>query len=240
MGATETRERLLAVRERMAAACVRAGRPEGSVRLVAVSKRIDTERVLAACRAGQWDLGENRLPDALDRRPELEARLRAEGLDPAALRWHFIGHLQSRKAKAASGNFSLLHGVDSLKLARKLSDLAAADGRREPILLEVNAGREDQKDGLTVEETLDTAAEAATLPGLDLRGMMTMAPHGAEEAELRAVFATVRGLNEEARRVTRLPLPELSMGMSGDFEEAILEGATLVRVGSAIFGPRGR
>lgn len=235
-----TRQRLEAVQDRMAAACARAGRPEGAVRLVAVSKRIATDKVVAACRAGQWDLGENRLPDALDRRPELEARLQAEGLDPARLRWHFIGHLQSRKAKTATGNFCLLHGVDSLKLVRKLSDLAAADGRREPILLEVNAGREEQKLGLPPGQTLDVALEAAALPGLDLRGMMTMAPHGADEATLRGVFATLRKLNEEARCQTGLALPELSMGMSGDFEEAILEGATLVRVGSAIFGPRGR
>ncbi|PID79894.1 YggS family pyridoxal phosphate-dependent enzyme [bacterium DOLJORAL78_65_58] len=240
MPTPDTRQRLEAVRERMAAACARAGRAEDAVRLVAVSKRIDTDLVLAACRAGQWELGENRLPDALDRRAELEARLRAEGLDPARLRWHFIGHLQSRKARTAAGNFHLLHGVDSLKLARKLSELAVAAGRREPILLEVNAGREAQKDGLPMTGALDTALEAAALPGLDLRGMMTMAPFGAESRVLRGVFASLRDLNEEARRQTGLPLPELSMGMSGDFEEAILEGATLVRVGSAIFGPRGR
>ena len=235
-----TPERLHAVLDRMATACARSGRDQDSVRLVAVSKRIATDLVVEACRAGQWDLGENRLPDALDRRPELEARLRAEGLDPSNLRWHFIGHLQSRKARAASGNFCLLHGLDSLKLAHRLSDLAVSDGRREPVLLEVNAGREQQKNGLIIEETLDVVAEAATLPGLELRGMMTMAPHGADEKTLRGVFATLRELNEEARRQTGLPLPELSMGMSGDFEEAILEGATLVRVGSAIFGPRGR
>ena len=240
MQPTETRQRLEAVLERMAAACARASRSTESVRLVAVSKRVATDLVVQACRAGQWDLGENRLPDALDRRPDLEARLRAEGLDPAHLRWHFIGHLQSRKARTAGGNFCLLHGVDSLKLARKLSDLAAAEGRREPILLEVNAGREEQKNGLTVDETLDVATQAAEMPGLDLRGMMTMAPREAQEKALRQVFATLRRLNEETRRQTGLPLPELSMGMSGDFEEAILEGATLVRVGGAIFGPRGR
>lgn len=238
MAQAATRERLQIVLERMAAACDRAGRAADEVRLVAVSKRIATDLVVEACRAGQWDLGENRLPDALDRRAELEAALRQAGLEPARLRWHFIGHLQSRKARLTTGHFVLLHGVDSLKLARKLGGLAHASGSRQAILLEVNAGQEAQKDGLDPEEAVDVAAEVAALPGLDLQGMMTMAPHGADEAILRSVFARLRLLNEEARRQTGLPLPHLSMGMSGDFEQAIAEGATLVRVGSAIFGPR--
>jgi PLP dependent protein len=231
-------QRLDQVRQRMADACDGVGRPVESVRLIAVSKRIDLDLVLEACRAGQWEFGENRIPEALDRQGEMNARLLAEGLDPECLRWHFIGHLQSRKSSSAGGRFSLLHGIDSLKLARKLDALAVAADRRESILLEVNAGREAQKDGLDPDQAVDAAAEIATLPGLNLQGMMTMAPYGADEKRLRQTFARLRVLNEEARRQTGLPLAELSMGMSNDFEEAIAEGSTMVRVGSAIFGHR--
>ena len=231
-------QRLGSVRTRMADACNLAGRPADSVGLVAVSKRIDPLLVLDACRAGQWDMGENRIPDALDRQGEFASLLEAHGLPSEKLRWHFIGHLQSRKAAAAGGRFCLLHGVDSLKLARKLDALAQNQGRKESILLEVNAGREPQKNGLDPEQAVDVATELADLPGLDLQGMMTMAPYGAQEIILRETFARLRDLNEEARRQTGLDMPQLSMGMSGDFEAAILEGSTLIRVGGAIFGPR--
>ncbi len=230
--------RLAQVQDRILAACRQAGRPENDVRLVAVTKRVDLDLVLQACAAGQWDLGENRVGDALDRQEELAAMLKVENIPAERLRWHFIGHLQSRKAVAASGSFSLLHGIDSLKLARKLSVQACAENRREPILVEVNAGREPQKNGLDPDHAVDIISEMANLKGLDLLGTMTMAAQGADESSLRKTFALLRILNEDARRQTGLPLPELSMGMSGDFEQAIAEGATLVRVGSAIFGPR--
>ena len=233
-----TAQRLDSIRTRMADACLLAGRSADSVRLVAVSKRIDPLLVVEAIEAGQWDLGENRIPDALDRQQELKDLLVSRGLAAEKLRWHFIGHLQSRKAASVSGQFCLLHGVESLKLARKLDVLAQNQGRRERILLEVNAGREPQKNGLVPEQAIDVAAELATLKGLDLQGMMTMAPYGASEKILRETFALLRNLNEDARRETGLPLPQLSMGMSGDFEAAIAEGSTLVRVGGAIFGPR--
>lgn len=231
-------QRLDSIRTRMARACTTAGRSENEVRLVAVTKRIDPHLVLEACRAGLWELGENRIPDALDRQGELAALLESHGLPSEKLRWHFIGHLQSRKVSAAGGRFCLLHGVDSLKLARKLDTLARSENRRESILLEVNAGREPQKNGLDPDHAVDLLSELATLPGLDLQGMMTMAPYGASEKILRETFALLRDLNENARRQTGLALPQLSMGMSGDFEAAILEGATLIRVGGALFGPR--
>ncbi len=231
-------QRLDHIGQRMAAACAGAGRSENTVRLVAVSKRIDPLLVLEACQAGQWEFGENRIPDALDRQVDFSTLLEKHGLSPEGLRWHFIGHLQSRKVASAGGRFSLLHGVDSLKLARKLGALAQTQGRSESILLEVNAGMESQKNGLHPEEAVDVAAEVAELPGVNLLGMMTMAPYGASEDILRGTFASLRLLNEEARQQTGLELPELSMGMSGDFEAAIAEGSTLVRVGGAIFGPR--
>lgn len=227
-----------AVRGRIAAACARAGRPADGVRLVAVSKRIADELVVAACAAGQWDLGENRIQDALPRQEEIAALLRARGLDPASLRWHFIGHLQSNKARRAQGRFVLLHGVDSLQLAARLSRLAAEAGGRERMLLEVNISGEAQKHGLAPADVPAAVAAVAGLPGAALEGLMGMARFGAPEAELRASFATLRRLAEAARADSGLPLPELSMGMSDDFEAAVAEGATIVRVGGAIFGPR--
>jgi uncharacterized pyridoxal phosphate-containing UPF0001 family protein len=144
----------------IAAACRRAGRDRGEVRLVAVSKRIAPELVVAACRAGQWDLGENRVQDALARQDELPAHLAGEGLPAAEVRWHFIGHLQGNKAARASGRFALIHGVDSLKLAGRLARTAAADGRREPVLLEVNVAAEAQKHGFDPAELPEVLAAA--------------------------------------------------------------------------------
>lgn len=238
MDAAAVAANLAAVRERMAAACARAGRAPGEVALVAVTKRVGLDLVAAAVAAGQRDLGENRIQDALPRQDELAALLRGRGAGTDAVRWHFIGHLQSNKAARAVGAFALLHGVDSLKLAGRLANLAAAAGVVQPVLLEVNISGEAQKQGLPPQAAVAAAAAAAALPGLELRGLMGMARWGAPEPELRGGFARLRGLAEQARAATGLPLPELSMGMSDDFEAAILEGSTLVRVGTAIFGPR--
>jgi pyridoxal phosphate enzyme (YggS family) len=229
---------LAAVRERIAEACRRAGRPTDAVRLVAVSKRIPLDAVAAACAAGQWDLGENRIQEALPRQDELAALLRARGLDAAPLRWHFIGHLQSNKARRAQGRFALLHGVDSLALAARLDRLAREDGSVERILLEVNISGEAQKHGIAPGDAPAAAAEVAALPGLDLQGLMGMARYGAPATALHASFAELRRAAEQARAASGLALPELSMGMSDDFEIAVAEGATIVRVGGAIFGPR--
>ena len=231
-------QRLDGIRDRIEAACARAGRSVDEVRLVAVSKRIDPGLVVEACRAGQWDLGENRIPEAIDRQPELANLLDQAGLPSEKLRWHFIGHLQSNKAGKAAGRFHLLHSVDSYKLADKLSRLAVEEGRTESILLEINISGEAQKQGLAPEDVSETVARISPLPGLVVRGLMGMARYGAAEKELRAGFASLRRLNEDARVSAGLDMPELSMGMSGDFEAAIAEGSTLVRIGGAIFGPR--
>ena len=229
---------LAEVRRRIADACTRAGRATQDVRLVAVSKRIDLDLVVEACRAGQWDLGENRVVEALERQTELAGRLRDGGLDADRVVWHFIGHLQRNKAGKAAGRFALLHGLDSLDLAEKLATRAESDGRREPVLVEVNLTGEDRKNGVPEDRAVDFVARLAERPGLEARGLMGMARYGADERELHATFAGLRGLVEQARQATGLPLPELSMGMSGDFEIAVEEGATLVRVGTAIFGVR--
>jgi len=231
-------ERLARVRERIAEACAREHRPAEAVQLVAVSKRIPLPLVVEACRAGQWDLGENRVAEALERQPELVGLLTAAGLPVERLHWHFIGHLQSNKAGKAAGRFHMLHSVDSVKLAEKLSRLATEAGRTETILLEINISGEAQKQGLAPREVSEAVARISTLPGLELRGLMGMARYGAKESGLRTSFASLRNLAEDARDAAGLALPELSMGMSGDFEAAIAEGSTLVRIGGAIFGPR--
>jgi pyridoxal phosphate enzyme (YggS family) len=238
VGPRRVAEGLAAVRERIATACARAGRSADEVRLVAVSKRIPAAAVVEAVRLGQRDLGENRIQDALRRGEELPPLLSAAGLDPAAVRWHFIGHLQRNKAGKAAGAFHLLHAVDSVDLARRLDARLAAAGTIQPVLLEVNVSREPQKHGVDPAGLPALVEGVAGLARLRLEGLMTMARWGAPEPELRATFAGLRELRDAARARSGLPLPELSMGMSDDFEAAILEGATLVRIGTAIFGPR--
>ena len=239
MDATTVAANLDRVNEEIAAACLGAGRDRAGVQLVAVSKRIAPELVMAACRAGQWDLGENRVQDALERQDDFGGRLAEAGLPSDRPRWHFIGHLQGNKAASASGRFTLIHGVDSLRLAGRLARVAEQDGRRESVLLEVNVAAEVQKHGFGPADLPAALAATVQMPGLEVRGLMTMARFGADEAELRRTFATLRRLAEEGRAATGRPLPELSMGMSADYREAIAEGATIVRVGGAIFGPRG-
>jgi len=235
---SEVATRLAAVRRRIAEACRRAGRSPDGVRLVAVTKRIPLPLVVEACRAGQWDLGENRVQDALPRQQELADALRAEGLDPATVRWHFIGPLQRNKVRKVTGAFALVHAVDTIPLAERLSAVAAERGCRQPILLEVNISAEPQKHGFAPAETAPAAERIAALPHLEVRGLMGMARFGADEQELHRSFALLRRLRDDLAARLGTPLPELSMGMSGDFEIAIAEGATLVRIGTAIFGPR--
>jgi len=235
---SDVADNLVRINERIATACARAGRPNDDVRLIAVTKRISMDALVEARQAGQLIMGENRIQDALPRQDELTFALQGTGDEAPPVDWHFIGHLQSNKARKAVGRFALLHAVDSVRLAERLSSLADESGVRQPILLEVNVGAESQKHGLTPDETPDVADRIARLPGLDLRGFMCMARFGAPETELRGTFAALRSLSEGARTATGLPLPELSMGMSDDFEHAIAEGATLIRVGTAVFGPR--
>jgi len=235
MPATDIAANLERIHAQLADACAEAGRPADSVRLVAVSKRVPLDLVAAAVEAGQLDLGENRLQDALPRQEELAARL---GADTPPLRWHFIGHLQRNKAGKAAGRFALIHGVHSVELAERLDRKALELAVVQPVLLQVNVTREPQKDGLAPEALVDVACQVAVLPGLELRGLMAMAREAAPEAELRQTFAEVRELRDHARQACGLPLPELSLGMSDDFPAAIHEGATLVRIGTAIFGPR--
>ena len=210
------------VRERIARACQRAGRDPDSVTLVAVSKGQPVEAVRAAYAAGLRHFGENRIQEAV---PKIEAA-KASGVEAT---WHLVGHLQSNKAKAAAADFDAIHSVDSAKLLARLDGAAPAP---RDVLLQVNVAAEPQKQGVApdeVEALVETAREAANLR---LRGLMTIAPMVADPEDVRPVFGDLRKL------AGRFALPELSMGMTDDFEVAIEEGATLVRVGRAIFGER--
>jgi pyridoxal phosphate enzyme (YggS family) len=232
-------DRLAAVEERIAAACRAAGRAREEVTLVAVTKTRSDEEVLAAARCGLRDLGENRVE-------ELEARREAlcDAL-PADVRWHMIGHVQSRKAARAAAAAALVHSVDSVRLAERLDRAAQSLGRVLPVLLEMNVSGEESKDGFPAWDPASRQALPATLAPLEglehleVRGLMTMAPLGAAPERAREVFAALRTLGEALCGV----LPwirgrELSMGMTDDFEPAIAEGATMVRIGRALFGPR--
>ncbi len=215
------------VRRRMAAAARRAERDPAGVRLVAVSKTVPVELIRQAVAAGQRLFGENYLQ---------EARGKIEALGETAS-WHFIGHLQSNKAKAAVNRFELIHGVDRLKLARALDAAAASTGTIQKILLQVNLAGEASKSGTSPEAAAGLRREISQLPHLMVVGLMTMPPFLDPEA-VRPYFRALRELRDRLQDLDGTPLPELSMGMSGDYEVAIEEGATLVRVGTAIFGSR--
>lgn len=218
------------VRVRVADAAQRAGRAPADVKLIAVSKTQSPAAVRAAIAAGQLRFGENTLQDALTKLPHCQA---------PDLEWHFIGHLQSNKAKSVALHFHWLHSLASAALARKLS--TALETKILSVLIEVNIARDPRKHGV-MPEALPTLIEemlAANLSGLSLRGLMAIGPQDADETALRRSFAQVRTLATECRRRFGLrDFTELSMGMSGDFVPAILEGATCVRIGTALFGPR--
>ena len=222
--------RVAEVRERIERARARAGR-SGEVTLVAVTKTHPAEVVQAAIRAGVADVGENRVQ-------ELEEKVAA--VVRGAVRWHLIGHLQRNKLSKALPLFDLLHSLDSLRLAQALSDAAVKSGAVVRALVEVNSAGEETKGGVPAAEAVDVVGRIAELPGLELLGMMTMAPFTDDQAAVRRAFRATRELCEEtARQVAGFRGHVLSMGMSNDFEIAVEEGATLVRVGSSIFGERG-
>ena len=232
-------ENLRKIKDEIADTCADCGRDPSDITLVAVSKRIDPDLIVQAYAAGHRDFGENRIQDALVRLSDVPERIGEVPTDgPDALRWHFIGHLQGNKARKAAGAFDLIHAVDSPSLARRIHALEEESGTRQPVLAEVNASGESQKNGLPTDGAVERICELAEILGPSLEGLMTMARFGADETELHRTFADLRGIVEQARGAANLPLPHLSMGMSGDFRPAITEGATIVRIGTAIFGRR--
>ena len=218
LSAEEIRANLERVDASIGAACRRAGRKRQEVTLVAVSKTFPAEAVELAIGAGATHVGENRVQEAREKKP----------LVRGVARWHLIGHLQSNKAKEAVALFDMIETVDSIDLAEKIARAAEAAGKRQEILLQVNIGREPQKSGADPEDAARLVAEIGKMAPLSLRGLMAIPPLG----DSRPHFRAMRELRE------RIGTEHLSMGMSADYEAAIEEGATIVRVGSAIFGER--
>ncbi len=217
---------------RIAVAAVRSGRAAGDVRLVAVTKTHPPSIIVEAYALGLRDFGENRVQEMIVKHYEL----------PEDIRWHLIGHLQSNKAKYIAQFVGLVHSIDSLDSAKELSKRARLHSRTAEILLEVNVGAEASKDGVAVDgvkQLLDSIRQEA--PEIIIRGLMTVAPFDERPERIRPVFAKLRTLRDELSSAhPDLTLTELSMGMSNDYEIAIEEGATIIRVGSALFGERGK
>lgn len=227
--AQDTASRIAGARVAIAAAAHRAGRDPETVRIIAVSKTLPPAAVVAALDAGLADIGENYVQEA--------ARKRAAMDRPAT--WHLIGGLQRNKVPAAVRTFDCIHSVDSPRLAVALDGAAASTGRRMPALIQVNLSGAVGQHGTVPERVQSLAEVIGGLPALVLQGLMTIAPAGGAAEELRGHFRQVRLLRDEVAKRLGVELPHLSMGMSDDFSLAVEEGATLVRLGRALFGPRG-
>lgn len=225
------KDRIGKVKKRIHACAASCGRDPESVRLVAVSKTMPTELVQQAIDHGVAILGENYIQ---------EARTKFNDLYESPVKWHFIGHLQSNKAKYATRIFDLIHSVDSIKLAKALDKSAAKQEKIQKILVQVNISEEATKSGAREADTLDLIKEIATLPHISVKGLMTMPPFFDQPERARPYFKQLAALKQRIQNehIQGVVMEELSMGMTGDFEVAIQEGATLVRIGTAIFGER--
>jgi pyridoxal phosphate enzyme (YggS family) len=244
MNELDIKTNLAQVQERIAAAARRAGRAPDEVTLVAVTKTHPAQTVETAYRAGLRDFGENRVEEASTKIPTVQERTPF----PERPRWHMVGHLQRRKARLAVSLFDVIHAVDSLRLARRINRMAEERGKVMPVLLEVNVSGEASKYGFNLSAAVAREARVAfvadveqilSLPYLRPCGLMTMAPIVANPEQARPVFVALRALRDDlARGFPQADWRELSMGMTDDFEVAVEEGATLVRIGRAIFGSR--
>jgi pyridoxal phosphate enzyme (YggS family) len=219
--ADEIRAGIAGVEARIAAACAASGRARGDVRLVAVTKTFPAADVDHAVAAGMTDVGENKVQEARDKKPLVQG----------SARWHLIGHLQSNKVKDAVRLFDVIQAVDSAELAEKVARAAESAGKRQEILLQVNIGGEEQKSGAARADAAQLVKRIGALPAVHLSGLMAIPPAG-EPEETRRYFRDLRAMRDD------LGLTELSMGMTDDFTVAIEEGATIIRVGRAIFGNR--
>ena len=228
---TDLEKNIAQVQERIAAACLRARRRPEKIKLVAVSKTVPPDRIREAYDAGLRDFGENRVQEAHSKRA---------ALSDLTVTWHLVGHLQTNKAKLARELFHWVHSLDSLRLAQRLDQAAVCSGDRLPVLVEVNLGEEAAKSGVTEQEVLSLAEHVSRLPTLELRGLMVLPPLFEDPERARPFFRRLRELAEtiEAAKLPNVSAHELSMGMSHDLEVAIEEGATMVRIGTAIFGRR--
>lgn len=221
-------DHLEAVRQRLADACARAGRKVEAVELLAVSKTFPVEVIEEAVAAGQTLFGENKVQELLAKQPAL----------PSRLRWHIIGHLQSNKVRKILPVVQAIHSVDSVDLARDINRIGAELGLFPKVYLEVNVAAESTKYGFKPEALKQQLEELYALDRLEIQGLMCIPPFEPNPEASRKYFTFLRGLRDELEKIGGAPLPRLSMGMSHDFEIAIEEGSTIVRVGSAIFGSR--
>jgi len=225
------KNRLKRVKERIKQTADACNRPVESIRLVAVSKTVPAEVVKEAIEAGVADLGENYIQEARE-------KINILAMYPAT--WHFIGHLQSNKAKYAVRMFDFIHSVDSLKLAKELDKYAQKNDKIQSILLQVNVAKEDTKSGVYIENTMQLLNYIGKLENISVKGLMTMPPYFNAPEKVRPFFSALRELRDQIKNegIPNISMDELSMGMTGDFEAAIQEGATMVRIGTAIFGER--
>lgn len=221
-------DNLISIQQRIRAACGRAGRESASVTLLAVSKTHPPETIQTAVNCGLLHFGENKIQEARAKIP----------LCPGKARWQFIGHLQSNKVRDAVELFEMIQGVDSLGLAREISKRAEQAAKTVPILLEVNVAGEASKFGYQPARLLAELKELNALPKIEIHGLMAIPPFSPLPEKSRPYFQRLRELKIESEKILGFPLPHLSMGMSGDFEVAIEEGATIVRIGTALFGER--
>ena len=223
-------DNLATIQQRIRAACERAGRNPATVSLLAVTKTHPPETVRAAVEAGQLLFGENKVQEARAKIP----------LCPGRARWHFIGHLQSNKCRDAVHFFEMIQSVDSLSLAQEINQRAEQAAKTMPVLLEVNVAGEASKFGYAQDRVLAEFKELNALPRIEIHGLMTVPPWTAEPEKVRPHFRRLCEVKEQCEQILGAPLPHLSMGMTGDFEIAIEEGATIVRIGTALFGERSR
>lgn len=219
---------LLEIKERVAQAAIRSGRGADACRLLVVSKTWPAEKVAEVAAAGHLDFGENKVQEAESKAPQLDA----------SLRWHLIGHLQRNKTRKALAIFDSIHSIDSLKLARYISRIASELGKTPQVFLQVNLAGEESKHGYATDDLRRDLDDLLALDSISISGLMCIPPAAATPEDARPWFARLRELRDELETRGGQPLPDLSMGMSGDFEVAIEEGSTVVRVGSAIFGSR--
>ncbi|GAB6158917.1 YggS family pyridoxal phosphate-dependent enzyme [Desulfotomaculum varum] len=218
---------LAVIQKQIMASALKANRDPASVKLIAVTKNVSAAGAMAAVAAGVADLGENRVQELCQKYPVV-----------TGARWHMIGHLQSNKVKSVVGKVTLVHSLDRWSLALELDRRSQEAGLITPVLVQVNVAGEATKFGLPVDEVADFVAEAATLPGISIRGLMTIAPLVKDPEEVRPVFRQLRQMAVQLKAVPRVKMEQLSMGMTNDFQVAVEEGSTMVRIGTAIFGSR--
>jgi len=228
MSSSEIEKKLQNIQEKLAELTESAGRPAGSVRLVAVSKNFPVELVKGAYEAGQRLFGENRVQELNEKAAKL----------PSDCEWHLVGHLQSNKVRDALKHAAWIHSIDSVKLVQRINRIGSEENVRPVGLIQVNVVGEGTKFGVDFEGARTVLENSLDCSHVDIRGLMTMAPYGASPTTLHRTFASLRELRDTLQAEFGCQLPELSMGMSGDYETAVKEGSTLVRIGTAIFGKR--